>query len=212
MATKMNLPDYLITHGILKRAAAERMARKIEEEFAKRAEAYAERMSEIVSDAIDPSVNVSWMRGSPDLPKYVRGLEVRAEAAESELDKCWVMLVEEMRKCHKLECDGAFSLDRDPMAFQPVLAALQDGSISTGKARELLREWLAGAELKHATDVDPESATARAEAAEAKCAELRQLLADLSKQVVDMPPAYKARFNALLQNARRMRGKRWKSK
>jgi hypothetical protein len=36
---------------------------------------YAEKMSEIVSDAIDPSVNVQWMRCSPDLPAYVKGLE-----------------------------------------------------------------------------------------------------------------------------------------
>lgn len=34
--------------------------------------------SEIVSDALDPSVNVAWMRCSPDLPKYVRALEAAA--------------------------------------------------------------------------------------------------------------------------------------
>ena len=37
---------------------------------------YAEKDSEIISGQIDPSVGVAWMRCSPDLPEYVRSLEV----------------------------------------------------------------------------------------------------------------------------------------
>lgn len=45
---------------------------------------------------------------------------------------------------HKLLIDGAFSIDRDPMDLQPMLAMLQQCELSTGKAREVIREWLAG--------------------------------------------------------------------
>lgn len=45
-----------------------------------------EESSEVVSDQIDPSVNVNWMRCSPDLPKYVRELEDRITNLEIQLD------------------------------------------------------------------------------------------------------------------------------
>lgn len=53
----------------------------------------------------------------------------------------WVRLE---KQNHKLLCDGAFSIDRDPLKLQPVLGMLQYGEISTGKARECIRLWLAG--------------------------------------------------------------------
>ena len=38
-----------------------------------------EELSQVISDKIDPSVNVEWMRCSPDLPRYVNGLEKEVE-------------------------------------------------------------------------------------------------------------------------------------
>ena len=49
----------------------------------KKIEKLCEDLSECVSDEIDPSVNVSWMRCSPDLPKYVRRLEAELETLRS---------------------------------------------------------------------------------------------------------------------------------
>lgn len=43
-----------------------------------------------------------------------------------------------------LEELAAVRAERDPMALQPMLEALQCADISTGKAREVIREWLAG--------------------------------------------------------------------
>lgn len=70
---------------------------------------------------------------------------------------------------HRVLCEGAFRLDRDPMDLQPVFAALQDGAISTGKARESVRRWLAGLplELPDYGAPEPESAVAERDRARA---------------------------------------------
>ena len=55
-----------------------------------------------------------------------------------------VLLAREMLHSHKLECEGAFSLERDPFDLMPAIDAYADEDISGGKMRECIRRWLAG--------------------------------------------------------------------
>jgi len=57
-------------------------------------------------------------------------------------------LAREMMHTHKLECEGAFSLDRDPLDLLPAIDAYAAEDISGGKMRECIRRWLAGADFR----------------------------------------------------------------
>lgn len=48
------------------------------------------------------------------------------------------------QELHAVLCDGAFSLDRDPMDLVPLFRRLQDEEVSCGYARDSVRRWLAG--------------------------------------------------------------------
>jgi hypothetical protein len=52
------------------------------------------------------------------------------------------------KEVHRLQCEGAFSLDRDPFALMPAIGAYADEEISGGKMRECIRRWLAGADFQ----------------------------------------------------------------
>lgn len=49
---------------------------------------------------------------------------------------------------HRLQCQGAFSLDRDPFDLMPAIDAYAEEEISGGKLRECIRAWLAGADFR----------------------------------------------------------------
>ena len=85
----------------------------------------------------------------PDLINEVRRLREEARVANQAGCKYAEMWWTEHKALHKVLCEGSFSLDRDPMALMPVFCALQDceNGISTGKARECVRRWLAGLPL-----------------------------------------------------------------
>ena len=78
---------------------------------------------------------------------------------------------------HSLLCAGAFSIDRDPMALQGPLSALQDGHVSTGWVRDAIRRWLGGLDVPYVPgEPDADSETAKRVAAETKLAELALLV------------------------------------
>lgn len=64
---------------------------------------------------------------------------------------------------------------RDPMDFQGVLMAVQCGGVSTGRARELLRDWLAGLPANPPPDDTPNPFGMDDNPAEI-CTELRQVV------------------------------------
>lgn len=62
-------------------------------------------------------------------------------------DELRALYVTARTELHAALCEGAFRVGRDPMDLQGVLAALQACAISTGRARECVRRWLAGLPL-----------------------------------------------------------------
>ena len=54
-------------------------ANRAAKELSRQLEEANERASEVVSDVLDPAVGVAWMRCSPGLPGYVRGLEAERD-------------------------------------------------------------------------------------------------------------------------------------
>lgn len=58
---------------------------------------------------------------------------------------------------NRLQCEGAFSLGRDPFHLMPAVDAYAEEEISGGKMRECIRRWLAGADFCDPRERDWES-------------------------------------------------------
>ncbi len=58
----------------------------------KQIERLCEELSECVSDVIDTSVNVNWMRGSPNLPQYVQAVEQERDELRAKWGECGEIL------------------------------------------------------------------------------------------------------------------------
>lgn len=55
--------------------------------------------------------------------------------------------LKEHNEVHRLSCEGAFSLKRDPFTLMPAVEAYANGEISGGRMRECIREWLSGVDF-----------------------------------------------------------------
>jgi uncharacterized coiled-coil protein SlyX len=63
--------------------------------------------------------------------------------------------VKTSQELHAALCEGAFSIDRDPMELMPLFRRLQDEEASCGYARDAIRRWLAGLPVDIADDIYP---------------------------------------------------------
>ncbi len=81
---------------------------------------------------------------------------------------------------------------RDPMDFQGVLMAVQCGDISTGRARELLRNWLDGLPANPPPEDVPNPFGMDDNPAEV-CTELRQVVARCRDQFLSYETQHRAK-------------------
>lgn len=63
-----------------------------------------------------------------------------------------------MGEVHRLQCQGTFSLERDPFDLIPAIDSYAADEISGGKMREYIRRWLAGESFRVAGTLDHEPA------------------------------------------------------
>lgn len=66
----------------------------------------------------------------------------------SDLDELRAEVVRLSAEVHRLQCDGAFSIERDPFHLMPAIVAYARLQISDSKMRECIRRWLAGANFR----------------------------------------------------------------
>jgi hypothetical protein len=86
------------------------------------------------------------LKGHPSSRQRTDVLELiaRVRELESERADLLAMAVAARGDLHTALCEGAFRVDRDPMAINGILLGVQAWRYSTGQARTCLRRWLAG--------------------------------------------------------------------
>jgi len=75
---------------------------------------------------------------------HTHGLNCSGRDWKSRYHDLVALFVKISQELHAVLCDGAFSLNRDPMDLVPLFRRLQDEEVSCGYAREAVRRWLAG--------------------------------------------------------------------
>lgn len=59
---------------------------------------------------------------------------------------------------HRLQCEGVFALDRDPMDLMPAVDAYAEMEITSSRLREAIRAWLSGVSFRTKSARDWEQA------------------------------------------------------